>query len=186
MPKHKKGKTIYKDEKREISIEERTYNLLGKNFDPAFWGYACPIGHQFCAELDDILDGHSKKNVFVAIPYSDYAYEHTIKEILKASSLTPKLAKQKIQTTVILCKICREMRKCKYGVADISIGNPNVAYELGLMQSLGKNCAILLSAEAERQTDLQGIENVSYSSSEELKMRLGKWIKDNIPESQEC
>lgn len=182
MPEHENRKII-RGQKREIVIETKIYDILGKSFNPAFWGYACPIGHQFCAELDDILDGYSNKNVFVAIPYSDYAYENAIKEVLKAASLTPKLAKQKIQTRVILCKICREMRKCKYGVADISRDNTNVAYELGLMQSLGRNCAILLSAEAKRQTDLEGIENVSYSTPDELKLQFGKWIEDNIPES---
>lgn len=36
----------------------------------------------------------------------------------------------------------------------------NVAYELGLMQSLGKRCVILLSSRFVRPTDLQGLENV--------------------------
>jgi predicted nucleotide-binding protein len=70
-------------------------------------------------------------------------------------------------------------------VADISAQNANVAYELGLMQSLGRQCAILFSNRTRKgkQSDLKGIEDVRYSNGKELKTRLANWIQDNVKEA---
>lgn len=145
--------------------------------------FGCPIGHKVCGEIPEINDDYSDKNVFVAIPYSRYRYEDAIREVLNVGGLTPKIAKDKITNQVLLCKICKEMRKCgSYGVADISKNNVNVGYELGLMQSFGKKCAILLSSRSSRPTDLQGLENVTYGISRTLKKNFAKWIVGNIKE----
>jgi hypothetical protein len=149
--------------------------------------FACPKKMEVCGMLVDILGHYSQKNVFIAIPYSHYAHEKAILSTLKAAKLKPLLAKDKIQTADVLCKICGTMRKCAYLVADISTQNANVAYELGLTQSLGKDCAILYSGHFKRhkhkQSDLSGIEDVRYFSEKELKKKLGKWINDNIKEA---
>lgn len=149
-------------------------------------GFGCPIGHKLCAEVAEIDDERLDQNVFVAIPYSNYEYENAIREVLTTGALTPKVAKDRIESLVILCKICKEMRKCNYGVVDISKNTVNVAYELGLMQSLGKKCAILLSTNkrlrVRRPTDLQGIENVTYGICRTLKRNLAKWIIGNVEE----
>jgi len=100
--------------------------------------------------------------------------------LLQAAGLNPILAKDRISSKVLLCIVCKAFRKCAYGVVDISKNNLNVVYELGLMQSLGKECAILLISRAQRQTDLQGIENVLYRNSKTLKVELARWIKGNI------
>lgn len=145
--------------------------------------FGCPIGHRQCGELSEINEQYSEKNVFVAIPYSDYRHEDAIREVLMKGALTPIVAKDKIRTHVLLCKVCKEIRKCGgYGIADISKNTANVAYELGLMQSLSKKCAILLSSRSPRPTDLQGLENVTYGVARTLKVNLAKWIVDNVKE----
>jgi hypothetical protein len=95
------------------------------------------------------------------------------------------MAKDRIKTTDILCKICNQMKKCGYMIADISAQNANVAYELGLMQSLGRECVILFSGRARKhkQSDLKGIEDVRYSNGKELKTGLANWIRDNVKEA---
>jgi len=149
--------------------------------------FGCPIGNSPCGQIDEIVREYSDKNVFVAIPYSNYRYENTIREVLTKGTLLAKVAKDKITSQIILCKICKEMRKCSYGIMDISRNTANVIYELGLMQSLGKKCAILLSTSkrmlCERPTDLQGIENVTYRSYKTLKRKLARWLIDNVQES---
>jgi hypothetical protein len=169
----------FKDVVRQIEVKESIYCTL-PDFDPVFYSFGCPIGHQTCGELEEILKDYSDKNVFVAIPYTDYTGEETIIELLTVAGLVPKLAKQKIETKVILCKICREIRKSCFGIADISMNNVNVAYELGLMQSLGRNCAILLEEGKKPQSDLQGLEDVLYKDLHQLNQKLGGWLKDNI------
>lgn len=147
--------------------------------------FGCPLEMEVCGRLKDIVNGYSVKKTFLAIPYSKYAHENSIAQVLRAASLSPSLAKDRIKTTDILCKICNQMRKCCYMVADISAQNANVAYELGLMQSLGRGCAILFSGRTRKhkQSDLKGIEDVRYSNEKELKTGLAKWIGDNVKEA---
>jgi hypothetical protein len=166
---------------KNIEVKTNIYYSLPEDFDPANYGFACPIGLESCGQLNDIIEHSSKKNVFIAIPYSNYGHEKQISDLVKAAGLEPKLAKQRIETKVVLCKICREIRKSGYGIVDISNNNANVAYELGLMQSLGRCCAILLESGNKPQSDLQGLEDVLY---DELTFgnKLGQWLIDNIKE----
>jgi len=170
------------DKVKNIDVKENIYYSLPEEFDPAFYGFACPIGLESCEQLNEIMEQSTKKNVFIAIPYSDYDYEEEIINLVKVAGLEPKLAKQKIETKIILCKICREIRKSGYGIADITKNNVNVAYELGLMQSLGRSCAILLEEGNEPQSDLQGLEDVLYKNSN-FRKKLGKWLIDNVKEA---
>ena len=41
-------------------------------------------------------------------------------------------------------------------------------------------CAILLNSDDDLPIDLQGIENVTYLTPGELKIKLGRWIRNNI------
>jgi len=147
------------------------------------YGFACPIGLDLCGKIERISKDFSEKNVFVAIPYSDYDFEETIRETLRNSGLKARLAKDRISTRQLLCKVCEEFRTCKYGLVDISYNNLNVVYELGLMQSLNIKCAILYKRGSERQTDLQGIENVPYDDSKSLDEELTRWVGQNITSS---
>ena len=171
---------VYVGETREVSIRTKIFKTLHEEFNPAMYSFGCPIGQNPCGQLEEISNEYSDRNVFIAIPYSRYSYENDIREVLQAAGLNPKAAKDKITSKMLLCKVCEELRKCAYGVVDISKNNLNVVYELGLMQSLGKECAILLKSGASRQTDLQGIENVLYQDARRLKTKLAKWIEDNI------
>jgi len=172
------------------SLDRNVYETPKRRKDFSFWltnvSFGCPTGMDVCGKLGEIVKGYSAKNVFLAIPYSRYVtQEAAIKQVLASAKLQPVLAKDRIQTMSLMCKICKEMRKCAYIVADISRQNANVAYELGLMQSFGKECAILFSSRVKlhKQSDLVGIEDVRYYTSKILKKELGKWIRDNIPEA---
>jgi hypothetical protein len=173
-----------KNQTKEIKVEISIYNRLPDDFDPGFFSFGCPIGHKNCGEIDEIIKDSARKKVFIAIPYSDYNYEQNILGLVKAAGLEPLLAKQKIQTSVVLCKICKNIRKCHYGIVDITKNNVNVAYELGLMQSLGRNCAILLEDGVKAQSDLQGLENVLYTDSTKLENELARWLIDNVKETK--
>jgi len=173
------GKIVLIGEVKEQDLERRVYTKM-PGLDPITISLGCPIGQEVCGQLENILSSNDKLNVFVAIPYSDYEYEELICDVLVNAGLNPILAKDRIESKILLCKVCRELRKCSYGVADISQSNLNVIYELGLMQTLGRPCAILFESGSERPIDLQGIENVYYSNEEELCLRLAQWLKDNV------
>lgn len=172
------------------TLDRRVFDTPRKRKEFSNWltsvSFGCPTGMDVCGRLDEIVQGYSSTNVFLAIPYSRYtSQEAAIRQVMSSAMLNPVLAKDRIRTMSLLCKICKEMRKCAYMVADISRQNANVAYELGLMQSFGKQCAILFSTRVRRQkpSDLAGIEDVRYSTYNKLKKELGKWIRDNVPEA---
>lgn len=157
---------------------EQTLDAIG--YDPSLLGLHCPLGYARCGMLNEILKEYSDANVFVGIPYSNYPYEESIKEVIDKAGLSPKLAKDKIKTLTLLCKVCKTIRICSCAIIDYGDGNLNVVYELGLIQSLGKVVAILKPTKI--PSDLQGLQYLNHNgSTESLKLELGKWLRDNVP-----
>ncbi len=142
----------------------------------------CPLNLSLCSKLPQIKQNYSEKNIFVDIPYrEDYEhFEQTICETIKENGLNPILAKDETKSDIILCKICKSVQSCNYGVADISYQSSNVLYELGMMHSLGMNVAILKNKNAEQPSDIGGKEHLGYVNTNQLKTKLDSWIKDNI------
>jgi len=143
----------------------------------------CPLLHTECVEAVRISREYSPSNIFIAIPYSEYRHnEDAIRKIIEAANLNPVIVKDKIESSMLLCKICRSIRTCKYGVADISYSNLNVIYELGIISALNKKCAILFNESVDIPVDLKGLEYVKYTDIYELAIELGKWLRDNVEE----
>lgn len=149
--------------------------------NPSLLGLHCPLGYVSCPCLNDIINGFSPKKVFIAIPYSNYAYEESIRDIVDLAGLTPIVVKDRLETQIILCKVCKYMRMCSYGIADFGNNNLNVVYEIGLMQSLGKTVAILKPGVV--PGDLQGIEYLNHDATTTgLQIDIGRWLLDNVTE----
>jgi len=141
----------------------------------------CPMNRERCSCRNRIDSLYSPNRVFIDVPYDPvYAeYERAIIETLKRRRLVPILAKDRASSDILLCKVCRLIQTCQYGVADISLPSLNVPYELGLMHALGMNCAILKSESASQPADIQGKEHISYHTLEGLASGLDKWLADN-------
>lgn len=164
------------DEIKEVAKAEiNKYNLK----------YGCLIGHKSCAETSHIVEKYDVRNVFLDISYDErYAdFEEAIIEVLDTAKLKPVMAKDTIKSSVLLCKICSYIRTCKYGISDISYPSLNVAYELGVMQTLNKPTAIFLNKQSTKPSDLEGLEHIPYTSAKTLKPLLARWIIDNTNES---
>jgi hypothetical protein len=147
--------------------------------------YGCVIGHNSCAETSHIVEKYDVRNVFLDISYDEryVDYEEAIIEVLQVAKLNPVLAKDTIKNQALLCKVCSYIRTCKYGIADISYPSLNVAYELGILQSLNKPTAIFLERESEKPSDLSGLEHIEYTSAKVLRPLLARWIIDNVNEA---
>lgn len=137
-----------------------------------------------CTLTEEIQSEYSEKKIFINIPYRDeyQPYEDKIVEVIKRFELTPVLAKEEVKSDILLCKICRKIQSCKYGISDISYMSINVPYELGLLHALEKRTAILKRRDAELPTDVRGIEVLPYINTDTLEVMLSKWIHDNIQE----
>jgi len=123
------------------------------------------------------------KNVFIMVSYRARLEPliDSVKEKLEKLHLNPVLAKDHSLTNdlynPIACLLC-----CSYGVAifdraeTAQMHNPNVVYELGMMQLLKRPCVILKHAKLRRMpTDLLNMLYEDYSSKGEAVRKLGEW-----------
>lgn len=81
-------------------------------------------------------------------------------------------------------KIWRQINESGLILADVTSGNPNVLYELGIAHTLGKPIIILTQDPVYVPTDLQAIEYVKYDPNlgkeDEFQINLTKAIQDTI------
>lgn len=169
----------------------------------------CPRIEAVCPHFNP--KSPNKRTCFIMMAYEE-EYSSAIEKILKnavktALKLRPVLSKEvkKLGSTDMFCtKICKEMLKSTYCIADITYKNINVAFECGLVQGLcGKPVIITqYTPKKSRQiktdekktleklkktgiiqysllpldiaSDLSGIFNIKYSDEKELKERLKK------------
>ena len=134
-----------------------------------------PLAKELCDRLDEIAKQRSSKRVFLDIPYSQYGdCEGALVSLLKELELEPVIAKDKVTSSAVLCKICANIRTCKYGISDISSASNSVSYEYGLMHSLGMKVCLLLRDDEVKFSDIHGLEHHSYKGLQSFKVALLK------------
>jgi hypothetical protein len=128
------------------------------------------------------------RNVFIMVSYRAALNPLivAVKDKLVSLGLNPVVAKEHAITNdlynPIACLLC-----CSYGVAIFDrpevtqTHNPNVVYELGMMQLLKRPCVILKHASLKRMpTDLLSMLYEAYSSRDEAAQKLGEWwVRNN-------
>jgi hypothetical protein len=142
-------------------------------------------GHQLSIE-DFIKKYPYDKNVFLMMKYRD-SNKHIgdiIKSAVENVGLKIWLAADvritdELATNVVSCLLC-----CKYGIAlfdepeDAQHINPNVAYELGMLHLLDRQCLILKSSNIQIQSDLLAKLYVQYDPIKpgEIISLTKKWL----------
>jgi hypothetical protein len=123
------------------------------------------------------------KNVFIMVSYRARLEPliDGVKDKLEKLHLNPVLARDYSLTNdlynPIACLLC-----CSYGVAifdraeTAQMHNPNVVYELGMMQLLKRPCVILKHSKLRKMpTDLLNMLYEDYSSQKEAVQKLSEW-----------
>ncbi len=142
-----------KDE--EISSGQKVLWRIAKDFLSLRVSRGCPIGHKGCREVHEIQREYSDRNIFLAISFGD-EFQDTIDHLkVKFGEYGFKLCvvNQRIENKNILCKICKTIQTCKYGIAEFSGFRHNVSYEFGLMQAFGVETIGIIKKE--RLTDFE-------------------------------
>lgn len=143
-----------------------------------------PLGNEACNQGDFIEKGYSEKNIFLDIPYEGYQDRQDIlKEVISEAGLEAIIAKETLTSNAVLCKVCKLIQTCKYGISDISFNRPSVTYELGLMHGFGFKVCILLQETLGKFTDIEGLDHTSYANDLELRIKLANWLVHNVPEA---
>ncbi|HTJ95536.1 MAG TPA: TRAFs-binding domain-containing protein [Pararobbsia sp.] len=98
-----------------------------------------------------------RRHVFVAMPFGtkegidfDYVYHALIHPALTSEGLEVFRADQELRAGDIRSDMFQELLLADIVVADVTIDNPNVWYELGVRHALRKRGAIIVSAREER------------------------------------
>ncbi|OGW95982.1 MAG: hypothetical protein A2Z81_02760 [Omnitrophica WOR_2 bacterium GWA2_45_18] len=132
------------------------------------------------------------QNIFIMTRYASSA-DRIIESVVNAvkdfsnetKSFNPIIAnKNKITDDLfnpIACLLC-----CRYGIAifdkpakDLAVHNPNVAYELGYMHLLQRECLLLKSDQLKAMpTDILHKLYVEYSTAENAAIKINNWLSD--------
>ena len=142
-----------------------------------------PLAKQNCDLQSDIKQEFSNRNVFLDIPYSNYEdCEAALKEVLIEFDLNPIIAKNKLTSNAVLCKVCKLVKTCKFGITDISSASNSVSYEYGLMHGQGMKVCLLLRSASEKFTDIEGLEHIQYNDLRSFRIVVSRWILENVEE----
>src|SRR5262249_16289423 len=122
--------------------------------------------------------------VFMAYPFappiSQDDYNAVVKELQNEYPLRLWYFLDEVTTQELMRKIWRAILRADLCIFDISKGNPNVAFELGLAAAVGKPCITLLKAGEPNPlgaADLGYSERAEYASRETLKARLTQLLR---------
>ncbi len=130
----------YEDEiMGEFGIEKESddYDLLTKGLEQT---------SQLSESVIEIINKRLRPNCFVAMSFDEESreiYDNAIAPALKSSGFNPVRADYIAKVGNILDHMIESIRNSSAFLADISRFNPNVMYELGMAESLGKPVIII-------------------------------------------
>lgn len=126
------------------------------------------------------------RDAFVAMPYGE-SWSHDVEQTIVAVG-----AKQRFNCVVskhlrkpgsIIEQVWQDIRKSEVLVADLTCRNPNVYYELGLAQALGKPCILLLQKGEQIPFDVGPQRCIRYdpNDTDHLKTELSTAFRQVTP-----
>lgn len=130
----------------------------------------------------------SKPFAFVLMPFSadlEDVYKLGIKEAAIASDVLAERLDEQLFNEGMLDRICRQIERADFVIADLSRRNPNVFYELGYAHARDKICILLTKDADDIPFDLKHRRHVVYGDSiSYLKSELKKNFEWAVSESQ--
>lgn len=137
----------------------------------------------FQSPLGEVVDGHG----FVLMPFgkswSDWVYKEVIRRPLEANEYTVRRADEK-QGRIIMEDVWREINRSEFIIADMTDLNPNVMYELGIVDTVGKPVIALFQGDPadDLPFDLQHYRTLTYENTG----GGASHIKNELPEMVEA
>jgi hypothetical protein len=183
---------------RELSLEtlENLYLSNGQAFDPAsshlyplvvherrplvLFNYKETSGAKWYAlQSLDTSSGQSKsmnpRLVFAIMPFAPEfhdVYQLAIKPTVEELGLECKRADDFFHIRDIMDVIRENITAARLIVADMSDNNPNVFYELGYAQGIGKSVILITKDRSKVPFDLRAINSIEYTRIADLKNNL--------------
>lgn len=132
-----------------------------------------------------IKESHSDldSNAFVIMPF-DKAFDDVFKIVIKEVAHENKVLAYRLDEELfregMLEKIQSSIESADFLIAVLNSRNPNVLYELGYAQALGKLCLLITDKADDIPFDLKHQRHIVYDSLKDLKEKLDenvKWAK---------
>ena len=119
-----------------------------------------------------------RKLIFYLTPFSkDQEREFSsLKRICDTGGLLLRRGDEERIESNILGHIVRNISEARFVVANINGRNPNVLYELGIAQALGKTTFIISKTLEELPFDIQANRVITYSTYKELEEKLAREV----------
>jgi hypothetical protein len=144
---------------------------ISKDFHSGKVSRGCPLGHAVCQEYANIQREFGERNIFFATSFRDEFLDLAdhLRSKLREVGYSLKVVNEEISNKSVLCKICKTIQSCKYGVAEFTGLRHNVSYEFGLMQAFGLQTVAVMKkdrlADFEKEvSDMKGIEVIPYAT----------------------
>ena len=134
----------------------------------------------FRARTDEVIERHG----FMLMPFgeewSDWLYRDIIRDTLEAHDYRIRRADEK-QGRVVIEDVWKEICQSEFIIADMAGLNPNVMYELGIVDTVGKPVISLIqgSPGEELPFDLQHYRTITYEPGE------GDRLQERLPDMVE-
>ncbi|MCS4155477.1 hypothetical protein GGQ03_002780 [Salinibacter ruber] len=137
----------------------------------------------FQSPLGEVVDGHGFVLMPFGKPWSDWVYKEVIREPLEANGYTVRRADEK-QGRIIMEDVWREINRSEFIVADMTDLNPNVMYELGIVDTVGKPVIALFQGDPSDDLpfDLQHYRTLTYENTG----GGASHIKNELPDTVEA
>jgi hypothetical protein len=121
------------------------------------------------------------RRFFVAMPFApdmDDVYHLGIRETVQALGGACERADEIQHTGGIIEKIHDSIRSASIMIAELSLPNPNVFYEIGFAHALGKPVVLITRDIAGSPFDLRGYNHIVYKSIVELRRSLESMLRE--------
>jgi hypothetical protein len=134
-----------------------------------------------------------KNSCFVIMPFKKTfvdEYNSVIQPLMKKMEIECEKADDVYDTQTIMSSIWRQIRSCRFAIAELTGKNPNVLYETGLTHALGKHVIVITRKETDVPSDLKGPRYIFYDTNksnwgELLAIALQKTIQSIIDNDEE-
>jgi uncharacterized protein YutE (UPF0331/DUF86 family) len=148
---------------------DRLDDISSREFKPNIYE---KVERQIVKSIDKVtynaISSSTSNSCFVLMPFNsemDEIYEYLIAPAIKQSGLTAIRADNINRPGSIIEQIRTSIRQSRLLIADVSTKNPNVMYEIGLAQAMGKPIIFISEGTENIPFDIRHLRVISYSTS---------------------
>jgi hypothetical protein len=134
-----------------------------------------PVSEAPDAEVTD-----SSIRAFVALPFTarfDDVYLYGIRSAAEEAGISVERADDVLKSVEIIAYVRERIQSCDLLIADTSESNPNVFYELGYADGLGKPVVLIAEKETATPFDVRGRRHLLYDGIRDLEARLPHFLR---------